>query len=365
MLKIYFTGTSATHSKLQAALMGYALVVTSGDADVMICEVSSADDFKKVPLKPDIPLFLMLNTKSKKVVEHLKSLKINGIFVFPPDAAVIKNKINAVMKTQYMQSTNKNMDTLKIKILAKAETINALPVFAQKLLRLIMSDESTTREITEQIKMDQGLSSKVIRMVNSPFYGLRQVVASIDRAVVLLGAQTLKNIALVAAINSYYTGNYAMYNTTGKKLWEHTYNVALISEAFALEVGEPPEMMFLAGLLHDIGKILLVDFLQNPVDSCEEEDAQLGTNHAAAAGYVLAKWQLPEEVIHIIALHHNPDDTIRSKILYYANILEHAAHINESVHFNKVMEFAFMDIPVKNREEFTQRLFTMLTTPKE
>ena len=194
-----------------------------------------------------------------------------------------------------------------------------LPSFVNKLIVLTSGDSATIEELSAEIKKDQGISGRVIRMVNSPFFGLRQNVNSIDRAVVLLGFHTLKNIALAAASGSYYNKQFQMYKTTGAALWNHAYTVALIAEMLAAKVGLDPDGMYLAGLFHDIGKTVMVDFLVQEVGTTAEERAQLGMDHAEVAWLITRRWQLPEEVCTAIRHHHQPDESAASQILYYAN----------------------------------------------
>ncbi len=365
MLQILFTGTGPTLSKLQAALRGYATVVPTGKGEIHVCEVRNTEDLKRIPSKSPIPLFLIIATQDKSLIEQLKGFRISGVFLPPLDEAVIKRKLGIATETPPPAGNGKERDfeSLKVKILAKAESINALPVFAQRLLKLTSSDISTIKEITEQIKMDQGISSKVIRMVNSPFFGMRQDVNSIDRAVVLLGFNTLKNIALVAATNAYYNKQFTMYKTTGNALWEHAHTTALLCEEFAKDLQEDSEALFLAGLLHDIGKTIMVDFLVQEVSSCEEERKQLGTDHAEVAGMVLNRWQLPPDIIQMVRLHHNPDNTVQSRIVYNANRLAHCKDNNNTT-LDSTLSSVFGLLPARNREALTQRINTILSVDR-
>jgi putative nucleotidyltransferase with HDIG domain len=357
MISIFFTGTSATLSKLQAALIGFARVtLTATGSDLQVYELRGVEDIKHVPKIPSSPVFLILAAKEPKIIEQIRGYKISGIFFLPLDGVSIKRKIITLLNVQVSdQSVGDDFETLKIKILAKAETIAALPAFAQKLFQLTQNDTTTIKEITEQIKMDQSISGKVIRMVNSPFFGLRQNISSIDRAVVLLGFNTLKNIALVAATTAYYNKNFEMYRLSGTELFNHAYRVALISEAFSIACGVDKDLVFLAGLFHDIGKILLADFLVKPVQTSDDEIRQLGIEHQNAAELILKRWQLPDDIILIVKSHHAPINTTHSQIVYYANQLDHAKEGGEQT-YNICINKALSVLPAKEPEQTAEKI---------
>ena len=360
-MQILFTGTTATLSKLQAVLKGYAMVMSSGEANIHVCEVRGEQDLRFIPRNSLIPLFLVLDTKEKAVIEKLRVLNISGIFFLPFDAETIKKKMSLV--TDYSEPKSESFEMLKIKILAKAESISSLPIFAKKLLTLATDDSTTIREITDQIKMDQGISSKVIRMVNSPFYGLRQDVNSIDRAVVLLGFHTVKNIALVASTNMYYNKSFHLYKTTGAALWAHAYKVALLSEEFARYCGEDSDSLFLAGLLHDIGKTVMVDFLIRPALDCEEERRQLRIDHAEVASMILTRWQFSHDVINLVRHHHEPEDRIASLIVYCANMISHFA--NDEVLLKDIINNTVDGLPCGSKTDLKEKLYEIVIKTEE
>jgi putative nucleotidyltransferase with HDIG domain len=191
-------------------------------------------------------------------------------------------------------------------------------------------------------------------MVNSPFFGLRQTINSIDRAVVLLGFNTLKNIALVAATTAYYNKNFEMYKLSGTELFNHAYRVALIAEEFSAACGVDKDLIFLAGLLHDIGKILLADFLVKPVQTSDDEVRQLGTDHQSVAELILKRWQLPEDIIQIVKSHHAPQNNIPSQIVYYANLLDHTKAGGEQA-YNLCINKALSVLPIKEPETVAEK----------
>jgi putative nucleotidyltransferase with HDIG domain len=366
MIRIYFAGTSATLSKLQAALIGFAQVTpNSAGAELQVYELRLADDLKRVPRSPATPVFLILAAREPKLIEQIRGYKVNGIFFLPIDGVSIKRKIITLFNVNTNEkAVGDDFETLKIKILAKAESIASLPAFAQKLFKLTQSDASTIQEITEQIKMDQSISGKVVRMVNSPFFGIRQTVSSIDRAVVLLGFNTLKNIALVAATTAYYNKSFEMYNMNGTRLFNHAYRVALIAEQLSKSCGADSDPIFLAGLLHDIGKILLADFLVKPAHSPDDEIRQLGTDHQNVAELILKRWQLSDDIIQIVKTHHAPLNTIPSQTVYYANLLEHTKDGGEEA-YNICIDKALSVLPVANPDQTAEIIKNIIFVENE
>jgi putative nucleotidyltransferase with HDIG domain len=304
---------------------------------------------------------LIISSQDKELINKIRAIKMSGIF-FSPASDAIKQKLDAVLalKTQN-RSEEHDFDTIKVKILAKAEAITSLPAFAQKLLHLTQSNDSTVKEVTEQIKMDQGISGKVIRLVNSPFYGLRQNVSSIDKAVSLLGFNTLKNIALIVTTNNYYRGSFDKYRMSGQSLWKHAYRVALLSEVFAGDCGEDTDKLFLAGLFHDIGKIPLADFLVKPVSSWEDEVEQVGISHTDVAKFLLTAWKLDEKIINTVALHHSESELIQAKILYYANIIVNQSSFQED-QYKQTLDNCMNILPFKSPQNLFEKVRYVLFT---
>lgn len=362
MIRIIFYGKNSTLSKLQAALAGFALVCTSGKADAYIQEVSGEEDIYSIPHKINMPVFIILSSFTPLIVEKLKNIKISGVFAVPLNAEQIKNKISLVLKHTEEKATS-SPETTRAKILAKAEAITSLPIFARKLLLLTSDDKSTVEEITELIKMDQGISGRIIRMANSPFYGLKVNVTSIDRCVMLLGFHTVKNIALIASTNMYYNKPFAMYKTTGAAMWQHSYTVAILSEVFATHLGLNEDDCFIAGLFHDIGKTVMVEFLTQPAMSCEDEKAQLGLDHPEVAAMVLRRWQIAPEIINMVNRHHNPDDSLNSIAIYCANIIAH-----HSYDFNLLKQLTdniSAKLPCEFPHKLSEALYNAVVNSKE
>lgn len=320
-MKVFFVGSPDGRSVFQSALSGYAQLTMDKDADCCIIEIADAESLNKLPNKFRVPTFFFISKKDRKIFDLIKDFKITGIF-FPPlkDVDIVK-KIMTLPKEPVVKQSGE-FDTLKAKIIAKAENIPPLPSLARELVRLTRNDKTLIKDFVEQIKKDQGLSSRIIKLVNSPFYGLRQEISSIDRATVLLGLNTVKNLALAVSTESFYNKNFSLLQTTGKAIWEHSFGVARLCDALAKLTGDDEDALYLAGLMHDMGKTVIVDFLVKEAVTVEDEQAQLGIDHCAVGELVLTKWFVAKYIGEAVRTHHRLNKSRFSQVLYFANLLE-------------------------------------------
>ncbi|GAB7140727.1 hypothetical protein RsTz2092_06790 [Deferribacterales bacterium RsTz2092] len=327
MLQILYFGSKVTGLSIQVELRGYAQLVSSGKVNLCVCEVATVADIANIPTgsNVNIPILLYLNTNEKTIIEKLRGMRVHGVFYPPINGDAMKKKIDQLLNLDVPIATGgaNDFERLKIKILAKTENVPMLPVIVNKIIAMSKDKNVPMSAVTEQVKMDQGISSKVVRMVNSPFFMLREHVSSIDKAIVLVGGEAVKNIALATATNSYYNKPFKMYDTTGTALWAHAYMVAVLCEMLAREAGADPDMYFLAGLFHDIGKIVLVEFLVQIVHDAQEERAQIKLDHAEVAGMIAERWQLAGELVQALKMHHDPQDNVIAKTVFWADRLAH------------------------------------------
>jgi len=146
-------------------------------------------------------------------------------------------------------------------LLANIETSRSLPTLPHILLQLIdicNQDEKGIRDLSKVINKDPSISERLLRLVNSAYYSLKQKITSIDQALLLLGMDAVKNIALSSSV-------YQVFNRPGRKsafnlkmFWWHSLSCASIARRLAIRIQYPaPDEAFLAGLMHDIGKIVL------------------------------------------------------------------------------------------------------------
>ncbi len=353
-MNIRFIGSETGLNTFKKLLMGKANVSGGNDAkDALIFEVSSLEMLYKIPKRSfGVPVFFYLTTPNKTVISNIKDYNISGILYPPLNADAIMNKL--IMTKEHTVSTvnAKDYETLRIKIIAKAENIPTLPAIAQDLINLTRNHSQTAiGQITSKIKTDQGISSKVIKLVNSPFYGVRQEIASIDRATMLLGFSSVKNIALAISLDQYYQKPFNMYKTTGQTIWKHAYKVALMSSEIAKFLNQDTDALYMAGLMHDIGKVVMADFLVREVDNVMDEREQLGCDHAEIASFILNKWSVAPMVVEAVKTHHDNNADLYGRIVATANKIDH-----DKPHYEEHILQLNKDFPVPNVEKLVESI---------
>ena len=207
------------------------------------------------------------------------------------------------------------------KALASLGGIATLPQVTIKIIEIVEDPKSTARDLHDVIKTDPALSVKVLKVVNSAFYGLPGQVASVDRAIVLLGLAAVKNIAIAASIARLFRGKRISEHFSATDLWRHSVAVAVTCRMLAKlspHHGIPDET-FVAGLIHDLGT--LVERQAHPeqfaqvIDTCmrteenflECERKIIGADHQAFGVGLTTKWKFPRHLRAAVGFHHNPD----------------------------------------------------------
>lgn len=233
------------------------------------------------------------------------------------------------------------MDRFEVKeFLKKAEKIPTIPGVALEIQRIVADPRSAADDLSRIIQNDQSLTAKVMRMVNSAYYGLRQKVKSVKQAVVILGFNTVKSLAVSAALLDRFPTGGEVHGFHRGKFWEHTIAVAAISRMLAQRMKVPKdeeEVYFISGLLHDLGKVILDQYFPERftevldrirsanLSFIEAERALGGVHHAEIGGLLAAQWEFPPEHIAAIRFHHEPDNrTEHQRIIaavHFANCL--------------------------------------------
>lgn len=216
----------------------------------------------------------------------------------------------------------------------KIENINALPTIPKvlkKLLVLIENPRVSLNEISNFISSDPALTIKVLKMVNSPIYGFPGRISSVNQAVILLGLNVVRGLLLGVSV-------FELMQKTMLGLWEHSLGTAIVSRLIAVKKGlKEPDELSVDGLLHDIGKVLLIlqypeeyqramgDADTNSATIYESERVYFNTTHASVGAWMAQKWRFPPNLIDIIEYHHKPNLSkkapLGAAIVHFADIL--------------------------------------------
>lgn len=228
-------------------------------------------------------------------------------------------------------------DKIKSQIF-RIKELPTLPIVVNRVLKLISDPKATAQDLNKIIASDMALASKILRLANSAFYGLSRQVTTITEAVIYLGFNTVKAMALSISVFDIFKNSDTHYRYFSREsLWRHALACGIISRKIGQKIkyGEP-ETIFLSGILHDIGK-LVIDFQHHSeflkileiadkkhVYINQAETEVLGVDHAMV-GYWLAQWwKLPSEFSHPILHHHHPNvyqKNVEVAIVHIANAL--------------------------------------------
>ncbi|RMF33284.1 MAG: HDOD domain-containing protein [Chlorobiota bacterium] len=201
--------------------------------------------------------------------------------------------------------------------LQQTNEIASLPTVAAKLLQMLEQDDSDVRRLAHYVEQDVAISTKVVRVANSPMFGLRIPVASISQAIMTIGLTRVTNIVLGVSIFSKFVYLRTLAGAFLEQFWRHSAATATLARALASRAKlNFQEMEFLAGLVHDIGKlamlqsdperfrILLETIGSGTMDELEAEQQIYGATHAEAGELIANVWRLPSYVQGAIRLHH-------------------------------------------------------------
>jgi HD-like signal output (HDOD) protein len=210
--------------------------------------------------------------------------------------------------------------------------IPMLPAMAHHVVDLALDPEVSATRITNVVSKDPVLATRVIQLANSAFSAPATEITSISEAVVRMGTGPVRNVVTAACLSS-LAADPKIYGKHGRNHIDHSIGTAYLTWLLADRADEPPDEAFLYGLLHDIGKLVILKLVRDCVNfgvatpSEEETMAVLRDMHAPIGGYVLQQWGMPKSLHAPIVHHHDPSAaTERSSaamVAYVANRLAH------------------------------------------
>ena len=204
-------------------------------------------------------------------------------------------------------------------IVSQTADLPSIPAAAIRVMRETQRAEASAATVAEHLATDQALSVRVLRLANSPFYGLSRRVGNLSEAVVVLGMRSVKNLALVASTYPWMTRPLPGYSLGPNEMWRHAFATAVGAQQIAtISRKVKDDVAFTAGLLHDIGKVALSVWIDNKIQAIafysqregipfdEAERKVLGYDHTQVGEHLAKAWNLPEEICEVVRFHHQP-----------------------------------------------------------
>lgn len=212
-----------------------------------------------------------------------------------------------------------------------------MPGTAVRLLALIDNPAMRVSQIEQILRQDPGLTANVLRMANSAYFGIPSKVGSIRQAVILLGLKRLIQMVIAACVSAIMDQPVPGYDLPPGELWRHSIAVSVAAEGLVKELNvDAAEEIFTAALLHDVGKLVLGEFVHDEYQQIETAVSQgisfemaekivLGANHADIGAQILTNWSLPREIVNAVQFHHAPEDAPQTNtmldIVHVANFM--------------------------------------------
>lgn len=247
-------------------------------------------------------------------------------------------------------------------LVSSVDTLPSLPALYQKIMEELESEDPSIKRVGEIIARDVGMTAKILQLVNSAFFGLSRHVSSPEQAVVLLGLNIIKTLVISTQIFTEFQAK-GLPPDRMDRLWTHSLNTAVCAKTVAQQAGADPMIVddaFMAGMLHDVGKLILWQALPDQVAEvdkrCEgtgepewkSEHALVSTTHAEFGAYLLGVWGLPDNIVEAVAFHHFPGRCPHREFsaltaVHAADVLTYAIHGGPPYQGPNLVDAAYLD----------------------
>lgn len=237
------------------------------------------------------------------------------------------------------------------KVIQSIGDIPTLPTVVARVMQVLNDPHSSATDLTEIISVDQAMTFRILKMANSAYYGFPRSVATVTESIVLLGFSTVRNLILTTMMYNFdqmWLPKHKPKTISPKvqfdqrQAWKHSVATAIMTRELLIsqQLATLEHFGFLAGLMHDVGKVLFYHYFHDEYGRVLEQTVEdgralsrleaevMGAHHGQVGAWMVDRWNLPEEIVTPIACHHFPEEAKEQKtmtqVLYIANRMAHA-----------------------------------------
>lgn len=222
--------------------------------------------------------------------------------------------------------------------LDRIRDIPTLPSIVVDLNRLLQDPDTSVQKIAQIIEKDQAIALKILKLVNSAFYGFKSKISDVHGAVIMLGFNAVRNAIVSVSVVDAFATKLRLEGFDIADFWKHSLAVAVTSKNLSYSTRtNSPDNCFVGGLLHDVGKVIMAQYFQDlfagvwnasrqeAIAFHEAERNRVPANHAVIGAHLASRWQLPQGLTEAIRWHHDYQPSSQnaefSLIIYLANII--------------------------------------------
>ena len=235
-------------------------------------------------------------------------------------------------------SRNQRMKPTRAELIKQhIDSFPVLPVTVARLMNVTSNPDCSVKDVVETIHSDQSLCLTILKIANSVLFGRPQKVDSLKMAVVILGFNEVQRIAVTKALINSFSNLPRKYKPYIDTFWEHSFVCGMAARVIAQELGIAPDIAFMGGLIHDIGKLIMIETFADEYaperwmatlsreDTLHDELEMFSFTHDILGGQLLRKWFFPENLVTAVAYHHRPVEATNDKglahVIQLADIL--------------------------------------------
>lgn len=242
--------------------------------------------------------------------------------------------------------SNKTKESFQ-QILGRMDGLPSIPSSLSRILEALDNPDSSASDLAAALKLDQSVAARVLKMVNSAYFGFPRSIDTIQQAVTILGFRSIRDLVVISSLFNVVDRNSGRTSLDREGFWRHAVACGVAAKSIAQRTGvSRGEEIFLAGLLHDIGKVLLDAYLHEEYHEVletakrenlmlfEAEKLVLGASHTDFGQWLANEWKLPYNLTAGVAYHHNPtacpDHYILACLVHVSDVLVQALEIGHS-----------------------------------